>query len=476
MSSRSAGPRCAITGVVALALVLGGAIAQARAREKGPPSIVLVVTDDQRYDTLRAMPATRQRIAQRGVRFDNGFVVNSLCCPSRATMLTGDYSHSTGVYRNFGRFGGFGAFDDRSTIATRLQSAGYKTALFGKYFNGYGHGDAGYIPPGWDKWVAKIDERDREHLYYNYLLSRNGRRVRYSDRPADYLTDLLARNASRYIRKHRGPLFIFFAPTAPHAPATPPTRYLDAYPGVRPYRPPSFNEADVSDKPLWVRNLEPVPPHRTAASDALRKNQLGALRAVDDGVGSILNALADSGRIHNTLIVLTSDNGLSFGEHRWSGKQTAYEENIRVPYVVRYDRGISNPRRDEHLVTNLDLAPTFARVAREVDRDSEGRSLRRLLASEETPWRKHFLVEHLGKHPPSYCAVRSERFAHVAYATGEEELYDLATDPYQLSNVGREPAYAPELATMRRRVARLCSPPPPGFTLTSPTLAWESNP
>ena len=174
------------------------------------------MTDDQRYDTLWAMPEVRQRLIRPGIPFRNAFVVNPLCCPSRASILTGQYSHTTGVYRNVGEYGGFDAFRDDSTIATWLQGADYRTALIGKYLNGYA--DTEYIPPGWDRWAAL------EHApgyYYDYILNLDGELIRYGASPNDYSTDVLADLAVSFIEETEGPLLLYFAPHAPHGPPEP---------------------------------------------------------------------------------------------------------------------------------------------------------------------------------------------------------------------------------------------------------------
>jgi arylsulfatase A-like enzyme len=187
---------------------------------------------------------------------------------------------------------------------------------------------------------------------------------------------------------------------------------------------------------------------------------------VDDAVGAILTALRETDRLSNTLLVLTSDNGLLWGEHRWTHKSVAYEESVRVPMVVRYDPLIVAPRMDEHLVTNIDLAPTFAAASGVPAPGAEGRSLLPLLSTPEEPWRSRFLIEHLRSaavRVPTYCALRTARYVYIAYRTGEEELYDLEADRYQTENVAADPAYASILAATRAQLQRLCSPPPPGY-------------
>ena len=204
--------------------------------------------------------------------------------------------------------------------------------------------------------------------------------------------------------------------------------------------------------------------------DRIHLRHCRTLLAVDDAVKAILAALKDGGRLSNTLILFSSDNGLQFGEHRLISKKVPYEESIRVPVIIRYDPVTDRtPRTDDHLVLNLDFAQTFAAAAGVGAPGAEGRSMLPLLPGTPTPWRKDFLIEHW--EPPStpnwvpaYCAVRTTRYLYVEYVTGEEELYDLRKDPYELQNVAADPAQAPLKSTLHAEMVRLCSPPPPGFT------------
>jgi len=451
----------AVVAAVVTLLLVGGSESR-----PGGPSFVVIVTDDQRWDTLSALPSVRRLLAAHGVTFENAAVVNSLCCPSRASILTGQYSHSHGVYRNKGRFGGFKAFEDESTVATWLDDAGYETALVGKYLNRYG---GTYVPPGWDRWVAFSgpEPGPRPSPYFGYTLNVDGELRSHGQAAGDYSTDVLAREAVSFVREASDPFFLYFVPSAPHSPATPPPRYEARFHDLPPHRPPSYDEPDVSDKPAWVRGLPPLTGGERAQLDELRRDQLRSLLAVDDAVRGIVEALEETGRLRDTFILFTSDNGQSWGEHRWRNKSTAYEEDIRVPFVVRYDRLLAAARADDRLVANIDIAPTVAALAGVEADDPDGRSLLPLLSGEEASWRDVLLVEHLQSVPrqdpvPTYCAVRTERLSYTAYVTGEEELYDLTADPFQLTNAVDDPALGDRLLELRSQVARLCRPTPPG--------------
>lgn len=436
------------------------------------PNVVLILTDDQRWDTTAVMPNVQSQLAAKGVTFTNGFVVDSLCCPSRATIMKGAYSHSTKVYQLTGPDGPFGGkYDDSSTIATWLDGAGYRTALVGKYYNGYDLTRGTYVPPGWDKWAAIATNDVGGGKYYDYDLSLDGSLRHYGSAAADYSTDVLAQQAEDFVRSTPAgdPLFLWFSPYGPHEPATPAPRHQSMFSNLSPWRPPNYNEADVSDKPAFIRSIASFSSATTQRIDGLRRNQLRSLQSVDDAVGRLVQALADTGRLENTMIVFTSDNGFLWGEHRWGGtgdrnKQVAYEESIRTPFVVRYDRAVSAPRSDSRLVTVMDLAPTWAALAGVGAPGAEGVSLMPLLDQSATTWRSDFLVEHGLTGFPAFCAVRSTSDLYVQYATGEEELYDLAADPYELQNRASDAASASTLTARRARAHQLCVPTPPNFT------------
>jgi N-acetylglucosamine-6-sulfatase len=430
------------------------------------PNIVLILTDDQRWDTLWAMPRVQRDLVARGVDFRKAFVVNPVCCPSRSTILTGEYSHSTGVYTNHARepYGGFPAFDDSVTIATVLSDAGYRTGLFGKYLNGY---RTDYVPPGWDRWFATYGNGG----YYNYEATDNGVQRSYGSRRADYGTDVLARHAVDFIGHTQDdqPLFLYLATHAPHFPAVPDSGDGNAFARLAPFRPRSYNESNVSDKPAWVRSMPTLTPNKRAAIDAFRVAQCRSLLAVDRAVGSIVDELDATGRLSNTMIVFASDNGFHWGEHRLFGKGSPYEESIRIPLVVRDDAIADSDRVDgQHLALNLDLAPTFADLAGVDLPGAEGSSLVPILKDGHASWRHDFLVEHLnlgGAGAPTFCEVRERDFVYIRYGTGERELYALRSDPRELDNAVARFRGGSIFSRLKRQLRGLCDPPPPGYSL-----------
>jgi arylsulfatase A-like enzyme len=375
--------------------------------------------------------------------------------------------HDQGVHERR-TYGGYGSFHDASnTVGVWLHDDGYRTGLFGKYLNGYYGPER---PPGWSSWYAF--SASGLGLYYDYVLIENGIPVRYGHEDADYSTDVLTEKVDQFIRTTPSgqPLFAYFAPNSPHEPTIPARKYRKAFANLPPYRPPNFDEADVSDKPAWVRSLPSLTPAEIDETDTVRRKQLQAMLSVDDAVGTIVQALADTGRLSNSLLVFMSDNGYSWGEHRWPReKEALYEEDIRVPLIIRWDAVIPAVKSDDHLVLNVDLASTFAAVAGVPSPESEGLSLVPLLIGSPPGWRSSFLIEHLNSDStprpviPTYCAVRTERYLYGLLGTGEQELYDLRLDPWELTNEAGSLAYADVTARLSDQERTLCQPKPPDF-------------
>jgi arylsulfatase A-like enzyme len=417
------------------------------------PNIVLILTDDQRWDTLSVMPNVRRLLGESGVTFENASVTTALCCPSRASILTGQYTRHTGVYKNDPPNGGAPAFDDRSTVGTWLQDAGYTTALIGKYLNNYDLLEPGYVPPGWDDWRGIFD--DPEITYYNFTLNENGDLVEYGDDPDDYSTTVLAERATEFILDADLPFFLYLAPVAPHLPARVAPEDAGLLADVPPHRPPSFNEADVADKP-WRGDFPSMTPEQIAATDSQRVRMLRSLLAVDRAVATVVSALEARGALDDTVIVFTSDNGYFWGEHRLSGKVWPYDEAIRVPMVIR-GPGVADPGRTEPgLALNIDLAPTFSDLAGMTPGSpTDGTSLVPLLRGDAGEWRDGFLVEFLGSRPPPFEGIRTERHLYVEYRNGWRELYDLVEDPFQLDNRADDPGHTEARAELEASLRAL---------------------
>jgi arylsulfatase A-like enzyme len=458
-----------LMGLPAIAATVGLPWTATRSAEPVRPNVIVVIADDQRWDTLWALPEIQRRIGERGVTFTNAYVVNPACCPSRASLLTGRYSHTTGVWRNHGRHGGFAAFDDSSTLATWLDAAGYRTALFGKYLNGYVNET--YVPPGWDRWMAFTGQAGRRTgNYYDYDLNVDGTIVHRAAGAEDYATDVLADEAVGFVGSTAEPFFLVFSPPAPHSPALPAPRDVAAASDLEPWRPPAFNEPDVTDKPAWLSEEAPLDPEEIAELDELRRGQARSLLALDDAVARLVSTLKVTGRLEDTILLYVSDNGYLLGEHRLVGKAAPYEESIRVPFLLRYDALGSAASTIAEPVLNIDVAPTIAELTGVEIPSADGRSLVPLLSGSGGWSREAFLVEHLGPRGPArdglgvptYCAVHTGRYLYVVYQRGVNDLYDLRRDPNQLQNLAPE-VHGRLEGRLRTLLRSLCDPAPPGF-------------
>ncbi|MFY9588490.1 MAG: sulfatase [Actinomycetota bacterium] len=407
------------------------------------PNIVLILADDMRAIDVPLMPQVTA-LANHGVMFTNGFVSTSLCCPSRSGILTGQYSHNTKVYDNVAPTGGVTAFNDTSTVATWLKGAGYSTSLMGKYFNEYDTLPQSFVPPGWTDWHA-IATGTKYPVYYDYTLNENGVLNHFGSSPSDYLTDVLASRAYDFVKGAPGPFFLSFNPFAPHYPSTPGPG--DVVPTTPLPRPPSFNEADVSDKP-WGTTVPQMTDAQITTMTTYYQNQLATLQSLDRAVGRIVQGLQERGVLENTVIVFTSDNGMMFGEHRIWNKIWPYDPSVRVPMVWRLPGDANAGKKvDSRFVMQVDLAYTFAQLAGVTPPIKQnGLSLVPLLNGQTPAWRTGVYSEFLGKKqnaafPLRFSGFRTSQYKLIIYENGTREFYDLASDPQELKNVANDPAY-----------------------------------
>jgi N-acetylglucosamine-6-sulfatase len=458
-------------------LLLLGAFTSLSAR----PNLVVVLTDDQDLvlGSLDFMPRTRALIGDQGMTFSNHFVPLSLCCPSRSTILTGLHVHNHRVLTNFPPDGGFERFDqlglEDRTLAVALHDAGYRTALFGKYLNGYPNGEnLTHVPPGWDEWASPV--KGSPYAAYRYTLNENGKLVVHGSKAEDYMTDVLAAKAVDFVRRSSSqPFFLYLATYAPHRPSTPAKRHAGLFPGLQAPRTPSFNEPDVRDKPARIRALKRLDASRVAAIDALYRKQMQSLQAVDEAVAALVQALRDAGRLDDTYIVFTSDNGFHMGQHRLEpGKYTPYESDVHVPLLVR-GPGVPRGLTVDALTLSVDFAPTFAELAgATLPVQPDGRSLVPLLEGKPpASWRQAVLLEQFAvpsappkgsdlQEPddasshPSHRGIRTASYKYVEYGTGEKEVYDLKKDPDERLNL-RDQMPKTWLASVSKLVKALAS-------------------
>lgn len=431
-----------------------GQLTESQAGAASKPNIVYVLTDDLDTSLLRFMPEVR-RMQSEGVNFGNYSVTDSLCCPSRAAILSGKFPHNNGVFTNEAPDGGFNGFrqhgNQRSTFATDLRSAGYRTAMMGKYLNGYQPTKHG-VPPGWDEW----DVAGKGYPEYDYTMNENGKKVHYGHQPKDYLTDVLAAKGERFIRDQSAagnPFMMEIATFAPHGPYTPAPRHANDFPGLTAPRDASFNEGDISDKPAWLREHPELNDKQQAKIDQDYRKRAQSVQAVDEMLGRLRATLEQTGQADNTYVMFSSDNGFHLGQHRLaSGKQTAFDTDVRVP-LVAVGPGVPAGREERALAQNIDMRSTFdelvgARPPREDETD--GTSLTPALRGEQSKNRPETaLVEHHGPNrapddpdrqskasgnPPSYTALRTANTTYVEYVTGEREYYDRGRDPDELVN------------------------------------------
>jgi N-acetylglucosamine-6-sulfatase len=507
------------------------------------PNFVVIQTDDQTIDQLYAtytppggapipaMPNTLAAIAGKGISFNRYYIPYPLCCPSRVSLLTGRYAHNHNVRGNVPPNGGSTGFSFRlannHNLATWLQAAGYRTIHVGKFLNGYGdepYDDGKYVPPGWNAWHSVV-KADTHHYFYGYTLNNNGMLEgpigdpgswdtrEYGPRddfgcpfaalnglPCLYATDVFTRIASEEMfgTPSEQPFYLQLDYTAPHgdfrrpAGPEPATRHYDSFSGAPYPHGPSegFNEGNVNDKPLFIRQASYLSPTETHAYRVYYQKGLESLRAVDDGVQQILNTLGAMGRLRNTYVIFTSDNGFFYGEHRLTGgKFLAYEPATHVPLLIR-GPGIKPGSATGELAANIDIAPTILELAAAgADKSIDGRSLVPYMVDPELRTRRPILFESfvetndvnaqggvpLGTPragasrgrgegagasvvapPKDYIGIRLGPFKYIEWPNGEKELYDINKDPYELNNKVRDRNLYPIrnfLSTELRRLA-----------------------
>ncbi len=422
------------------------------------PNIVFVLTDDLSSNLVKFMPHVLG-LEQTGMSFRNYTVTDSLCCPSRASIFSGRFPHNTHVFTNNPPEGGYEEFhlrgEEKQTFATALQGVGYRTAMMGKYLNGYlvgtniGVNPPQYIPPGWSTW----DVGPGSHRDYNYDLNINGRIRKYGHSAADYVTDVLGGYANEFVRSSamdRKPFFLELATYAPHKPYTPAPADADSFLNLTAPRGSSFDRIPTH-APHWLANRDRLTPELLHDIDTVYVKRIEAVQAVDRAIGSLETTLQRTGQLDNTVFVFSSDNGYHLGEHGLGiGKLTAFDTDIRVPLIVS-GPGIPAGTVQRNVVENVDLAPTFERLGgAAVPPSVDGRSIVPLLHGRHPAWRRIALVEHHGPatvagdpdrqsfnagNPPTYNAIRSPGFLYVRYSNGAAEFYDLRIDPAENHNI-----------------------------------------
>lgn len=438
------------------------------------PNFVVFMTDDQTTEQLRVMPQVRRLIADRGVSFSNMVVNDANCCPSRATFLTGQQSRHHGVLWNSPPSGGFAAFEHQeTTLPVALREAGYRTGYVGKYMNRYGErGQDRYVPPGWDDFQGLVWPADS--IYFDVAFYDNNKVVETGSDV--YVTHEITKRSLSMVEsfaRSGQPFFIMIGHVAPHNPAGIPlsevipqrlemqilSRNKDSYPVPEPKyvgkfkeerlpSSPSFNEKDVSDKAKIVQRDLMDTQKIEQVTDEYR-GALESLLSVDDSVASVVDELERNCVLNNTFVLYTSDNGRFFGEHRFpSGKYFPYLPARSVPLLIR-GPNIPEGEQRSSVVSNVDFAPTIAELAgATLLRESDGVSLRELLVDNAVErGRAVYLEGHapVGLFILPFDAVYSGDLLLMEMSNGEQELYDLSADPYELNNLVSDPAARPLL-------------------------------
>ncbi|HYI99475.1 MAG TPA: sulfatase [Thermoleophilaceae bacterium] len=442
------------------------------------PNIVFVMTDDQTAASIEVQRNVRL-LQTQGTTFTQAIATYPLCCPSRATYLSGQYSHNHGVIHNAGPFGGYTRFNHSNALPVWLQQAGYRTMHVGRYLNGYGvqNLDITEVPPGWNDWISGVGESVFD--YSHWQTNENGT-IQWrpgADRPGEHQTDFYARRAAELVSQAAPspqPFFLSLTFPAPHSGApvdpddpsllgtpSPSPRHRNAFANRPLPHPPNFDPASMRGKPQVLADRARLSPEWQAAIQENYQQEHEALLDVDDGVGAVLSALVASGELENTLFVYTSDNGFFHGEHRvTSEKVLPYDAGSRIPLVVR-GPGVPRNLRLGQLVGNIDWAPTIVDAAdARAGRVMDGRSLFELLEDPHSePGRELVLENGVGANGvPMFRALRNQRYLWIDHkTTGEYELYDLREDPYELRNLEDIDSYAPIRRKLEARLRKLAA-------------------
>lgn len=403
-----------------------------------PLSFVVFVADDQRADSLWAMDRVQARLVDQGTEFTRAYATTPLCCPARASLLSGGHtSASTGVFANARPNGCTARFPDTDTLATRFQAAGYATGLVGKYLNDYPEVLAPTVPPGWTSFAAITEIPGWFHfdvVYGSSTPTQPGQGV--ATRLDTYVTDWQGQAAVSFLQEHgQGDFLLLVSLQAPHPPQMPAPEDEGAF-SDHEHRPPSFDEEDVSDKPGWVQDTPRFSQEELDHLDQVVADQLACLLSVDRAVAEVLDTLEEIGAAERTVVVYTSDNGTQWGEHRQQEKGRPYEESVRVPLVVRHPERPGAGQVEALVASDLDLAATLMALAG-VQGSTEGLDLSPWLAGQQPEtWRDHVVIaNHARTFFPSWAALVTLDEKLVSYTSSEVEYYDLEADPWEIDSL-----------------------------------------
>ncbi len=446
---------CALLGL----LVLFGP-----ARAEPRPNVLVILTDDHRHDAMGCAghpffkTPNLDRLAAEGARFVNAFVTTALCSPSRASLLSGRYSHGHTVLDNFTDYP-----NDLASYPRRLQEAGYETAYIGKWHMGEQKDDP---RPGFDFWLSHKGQGN----YFDNEFNRNGtREVRKG-----YYTTVVTDAAIDWLRQKRDkPFCLVLGHKAPHGgPIVPEPKYEHFLDNVTVEKPKNWN-ATGDGKPAWLKQSVPTwhglngPLYNHKDYGKFVRAYLGTIASVDDSIGRVYAHLKASGQLDNTLLIYVSDNGFALGEHGRVDKRTMYEESIRIPLIVRYPKLAKPGSQITPMVLNLDLAPSIIDIcgAKPLTK-ADGRSWKPLLEGKTDGWRTSWFYrydyEKEFPYTPNVRGVRTAKWKYIRYPHGDgkpdrhlAELYDLEADPLEVHNLIADPKYAEQVKTMQVELERV---------------------
>jgi N-acetylglucosamine-6-sulfatase len=430
------------------------------ARQKRP-NVVLINTDDMNVTDMAVMRHTLSLLSARGTTFRNGYVSYPLCCPSRATQLTGQYAHNHGVLTDQR----FTDLDSSNTLAVWLRRAKYRTGMVGKYLNGYGVVDPRQVPPGWTQWFGLTGGTEQKR--YAFKLNENGKVHSYPRKPANYIDSVLGSKVNGLLKSWAPspkPFFLYYNPNNPHGEKGTPVgstrdpepapRYLGRFGDIQAPRPPNFDEPDVSDKPEQIRAIPRLSDAEKADIDRRYRGRIESLLSVDDEVKKIVRLVRKYGDKRKTFFIFTSDNGLEMGAHRIEFKDYLYEEGEHVPLVIRGPGVPANTTRDQ-LVANIDIAPTITALAKaRPGRVMDGIDLLPLIRDPSASNNRALLFESFDI---GSFGIRSGPWSYNVYSDGEDELYNLQEDPYELDSLAGDPALASIKASLNAQLEQLRS-------------------
>ena len=398
------------------------------------PNFLIIITDDQRFDTMQYMPNTQQMIFDEGVTFSRGYITTPFCCPSRASILTGMYAHNHKVYVNEDKL-------NYKTVVEDMHKNGYYTGLVGKYLNSWD----GSERPEYDYWVSFWGGTIPS--YYDPDLNINGDWSKHSG----YITYLLKDYANEFLDQaasQRKPFLLIFSPNAPHAPFTPAEEDKGLYQDLPPHRPENYNEADILDKPLSIANKPLLTEEDMVTIDNIRRRQILTLTSLDRSIKEVIDKLEATGEMDNTVVIFISDNGKHWGEHRMDSKSTAYEESVKVPFAIRYPPLIPEPYTEDRLVANIDIAPTLYELSETKMPDSvDGLSLLPLLKGTED-WRTCLLLE-AWPDRGYWSAIHTGQYIYIETEDDLSEFYDLSIDPFEMNNMINAEEYQAKIRELK---------------------------